>query len=80
MTRERGKQSIYQLQVQGHLDERWSEWLCGMSITVDDFGPEGVMTTLTGPVADQPELLGILTKLGDLNLTLISVSRVSKGT
>lgn len=61
--------------VRGRLDEQWSEWLSGMQVAYGN----GV-TTLTGPVADQPALLGILVRLGNMNLTLISVRRVEEAT
>jgi len=61
----------YQIQVQGRLDEDWSDWFSGMTVTF-----EGSVTTLTGPVADQAALRGILTKIWDLNLTLISITRI----
>lgn len=60
----------YRIQVQGRLDENWSDWLEEMTITYDSD-----VTTLTGPVADQAVLRGILNKLWDLNLTLLSVTR-----
>ena len=61
----------YRIQVLGRLDEDWSNWLDEMTITYDS----GV-TTLTGPVADQAALRGILTRTWDLNLTLISAHRI----
>jgi hypothetical protein len=61
----------YQIQVQGRLDKDWSDWFSGMTVTF-----EGGVTTLTGTVADQSALRGILTKIWDLNLTLISVRRI----
>jgi hypothetical protein len=63
--------AVYQIQVQGKLDESWSDWFSGMTITF-----EGGITTLTGPVADQAALRGILSKIWDLNLTLVSVTRI----
>ena len=63
--------SVYQIKVQGQLDERWSGWFNGMAIAFDSDA-----TTLTGAVADQSALRGILTKLWDLNLALISVHRI----
>jgi osmotically-inducible protein OsmY len=62
--------TTYQIQVQGRLDEDWSVWFSGMTVT-----SEGGVTTLTGPVADQAALRGILTRIWDLNLTLLSVTR-----
>ena len=64
-------QPIYQIKMQGELDSSWSAWFSYMTITFD-----GDVTTLTGAVADQSALRGLLTKLWDLNLDLISVNRV----
>ena len=61
----------YQIKMEGKLDENWSDWFSGMTIT-----PENDITVLTGPVADQSALRGILTKIWDLNLILISVNRI----
>jgi len=61
---------MYQIRVQGKLDERWSEWFNCMMIA-----SESGITTLTGAVADQAALRSILTRIWDLNLTLISVTR-----
>ncbi len=63
----------YQIQVQGRIDEGWSDWFSGMIVTF-----EGGVTTLTGPVADQPALRGMLCKLWDLNLTLISAVQIDR--
>ena len=63
--------TVYRIQMRGKLDESWSSWFSGMAIVSDD-----ATTTLTGAVADQPALRGILTKLWDLNLDLISVNQV----
>ena len=60
-----------QIQVQGRLDEGWSDWFSGMTVT-----SESGVTTLTGTVADQAALRGILTRIWDLNLALVSVSRI----
>jgi hypothetical protein len=65
------KPVIYQIRMQGRLDESWSGWFSGMAITVD-----GDTTTLTGAVVDQSALRGVLTKLWNLNLVLISVDRI----
>jgi hypothetical protein len=56
--------------VQGHLDARWSEWLEGMTLTHE----EGGVTRLEGLVRDQAALYGLLNKLRDLSLPLISCS------
>ena len=61
----------YEIKVGGRLDENWSDWFSGMAVTV-----ENDVTILTGAVADQAALRGVLTKLWDLNLSLISVNRI----
>jgi len=63
---------IYQIKVEGHLDSSWSEWFDGLIITYE----EDSTTVLVGPVADQPALHGLLTKIRNLALPLVSVNRV----
>jgi hypothetical protein len=63
--------AVYQIQVRGKLDESWSDWLNGMTITF-----ESGVTTLTGLVSDQSALRGILDRIWDLNLLLIAVARI----
>ena len=60
----------YVLRVSGHLDPHWSAWFAGLSLAHDADGT----TTLTGAVADQAELHGILSRIRDLGVTLISVT------
>ena len=62
---------IYQIRVQGQLEERWSDWFNNFTILGD-----GDQTILSGPVTDQTALRGLLNKIWDLNLTLISLERV----
>jgi hypothetical protein len=62
--------ATYQIKVQGKLDDKWADWFSGMTIKY-----EGDVTTLTGAVADQSALRGILDRIWNLNLTLISVAR-----
>ena len=69
-------QAAYQIKVQGKLNEKWSDWFGGMTVTVQSESNDAPITTLTGSVADQSALRGILTKIWDLNLTLISVNRI----
>jgi hypothetical protein len=69
---ESGEQKVFQIKVKGILDQSWSDWFNGMTIT---FELENEITTLTG-VVDQARLRGILSKIWDLNLTLISLSRI----
>lgn len=65
----------YQVQVRGRLDPSWTDWFSGLAVTVED-GAHGPLTTLTGAVRDQAALRGILCKLWDLGLDLISVNRI----
>ena len=62
----------YQIRVQGALESKWADWFDGFTITPDGKGE----TTLTGRVTDQAELHGLLTRIRDLGLPLISVQRV----
>ena len=62
----------YEIRVEGVLDEQWSAWFDGMQITSE---PDGV-TVIVGPVTDQAALHGLLAKVRDLGLPLISVRRV----
>ena len=64
---------IYEIRVEGHLSDRWSNWFEGLKIYND---PDGG-ATLTGLVIDQAALFGMLMKIHDLNLILISINRVS---
>jgi hypothetical protein len=63
---------IYQIRIKGHLGPRWSEWFEGLTITPE----EGGETLLTGPVVDQAALHGVLRKVRDLGMPLISAIRV----
>ena len=62
----------YELRVEGVLDQRWSGWFDGLEVSSQ---PGGV-TVLAGPVADQAALHGLLAKVRDLNLPLLSVRRI----
>jgi hypothetical protein len=65
----------YQIKVPGHIDESWSDWIEGMTITVESEGDGSPITTLTGTV-DQAALQGLLRRLYSLGLPLISVNWV----
>ena len=62
--------AVYKIRVTGMLDQTWSDWFDG--ITINRQGDETIMV---GPVEDQAALLGILTKISDLGLTLLLVKR-----
>ncbi len=63
---------VYQIRVKGHLGRQWTEWFGGLNITMEEDGE----TLLTGPVVDQAAIHGLLKKVRDLGLPLISVNRV----
>lgn len=68
---------VYEIRVEGRLDsDRWSEWFEGMAVIA---GTDGE-TVLLGPVADQAALYGLLARLRDLALTLLSVQRMGPRT
>ena len=69
-------QATYQVRVQGKLDQRWSDWFDTMTMALERADDDMLVTVLTGTVADQAGLRGILSKLWDANLTLLSVTRV----
>ena len=63
--------SRYEIRVEGVLDGRWTAWFEGLEITGD-----GKETVIAGPVADQTALHGLLTKVRDLGLLLVTVRRL----
>ncbi len=63
---------VYEIRIKGHLDSQWSDWFEGLAITLEENGD----TLLTGPVIDQAALHGLLKKIRDLGIPLISVNRV----
>ena len=65
----------YQIRLKGHLGSEWADWFGGMSITLEDNGD----TLLTGPVVDQAALHGLLKRVRDLGMPLVSVSPVEPG-
>lgn len=69
----------YEIRVQGSVSERWTNWFEDMTIQIEPATDGTQITTLSGPLADQAALRGLLVKLWNLNLTLISVSRVEPG-
>jgi hypothetical protein len=63
---------IYQIRIKGHLGREWADWFEGMTITLEDNGE----TFLTGPVVDQAALYGLLKRVRDLGLVLLSINPV----
>jgi hypothetical protein len=63
---------IYQVRIKGHLSPQWTDWFEGLTITLE----EGGNTLLTGPVLDQAALHGVLKKVRDLGMPLLSVNSV----
>jgi len=67
--------SVFEIRLQGHLDDRWAEWFDGMTIIPQ---PDGT-TLLSGSVADQAALQGLLRRVADLGMTLLSVNALEPG-
>jgi len=65
----------YEIQIEGWIGARWASWFDGMALVHSGTEDTSPVTVLTGPVADQAALRGLLTKILDLNLTVISVKR-----
>ena len=63
---------VYQIRIKGHLSHQWTDWFEGLDITLEEDGD----TLLTGPVVDQSALHGLLKKVRDLGLPLISINQV----
>jgi hypothetical protein len=66
-----GGPARYEIRVEGVLDSRWAAWFGGLRIETDD-----TQTIISGSLADQAALHGVLTRIGDLGLSLISVCRL----
>jgi hypothetical protein len=63
---------IYEIRVAGHLSPHWMNWFEGLTVTLEENGN----TLLSGPVADQAALYGLLKKLRDTGLTLVAVNQI----
>ena len=68
-----GQPTVYRIRIKGHLGREWTDWFSGLTVTLSDNGE----TLLTGPVADQAALYGVLRKVRDVGLPLLSVMRVT---
>jgi hypothetical protein len=67
--------NVYQIRIKGHLSDQWAGWFEGLTITLEENGD----TLLTGPVPDQAALFGLLRRVRDLGMQLISVNCVDAG-
>ena len=72
---EAGQPMIYQIRISGHLGRQWTNWFEGLTITLEEDGD----TLLTGPVIDQAALHGLLKKVRDLGMPLLSVNSLRSG-
>jgi hypothetical protein len=72
---EKAQPMVYQIRIKGQLGRHWTDWFGGLTLTLEDNGE----TLLTGPVVDQAALHGVLRKVRDLGVLLLSVSRVEPG-
>ena len=70
-----GQPAVYEIRIKGHLGPEWADWFEGLGITLEDNGD----TLLTGPVVDQAALHGLLKKVRDLGMPLISAIRIKPG-
>jgi hypothetical protein len=66
---------VYQIRIKGHLGRKWTDWFEGLDITLEDSGE----TLLTGPVIDQAALYGLLKKVRDVGIPLLSVVCITHG-
>ena len=73
--RDKDRPLIYQIRIRGHLGQPWREWFEGLTLTLE----AECTTLLTGPVVDQAALYGILKKVSDLGMPLLSVSSTGTG-
>jgi hypothetical protein len=69
------ERTVYQIRLHGHLDRQWADWFDGLTITLEHNGD----TILSGPVADQAALFGLLKKIRDLGMPLLSLRCIESG-
>jgi len=71
-TQDYDEPGLYEIRIRGHLSDRWVNWFEGLTLVLEENGT----TLLTGPVIDQAALYGLLRKVRDLGVPLLSVNRV----
>jgi len=71
----RCRSELYEIRIRGHLQDKWADWFEGMTLTRESDGT----TTLSGPLPDQTALHSVLLKIRNMNLTLISVGQIERG-
>ncbi len=64
----------YEIRIEGHLSGQWTDWFDGLTVSLEETG----VTCLTGPVTDQAALYGLLKKVRDLGMPLVSVNRIER--
>ena len=74
-TQSHSEPGLYEIRLKGHLEDRWADWLGGLTLTLEENGE----TLLTGPPIDQATLFGLLRKVRDLGMPLLSVIRIKPG-
>jgi hypothetical protein len=70
-----GQPMVYQIRIKGHLGPQWTDWFGGLAVAVEEDGE----TLLTGPIVDQAALYGLLKKVRDLGMPLVSVNCIQPG-
>ncbi len=73
--RDASRPVVYQIRIQGHLGSQWTDWFEGLTITLEENGD----TLLAGTVIDQAALHGLLKKVRDLGMPLLSVNSIEPG-
>lgn len=66
---------VFRIRIKGHWNDLWTDWFEGMTISLEENGD----TLLTGPVVDQATLYGLLRRVRDVGMPLVSVNRVESG-
>ena len=73
---QKSSQSFYEIQVEGDLGDMWAAWFAGLSIRKEvNRASQCQVTVFSGPIPDQPALFGVLNKIRDLNLELLSIKK-----